>query len=120
MKISGSRRSARLGDQIMRELATMLAEKIQDPRLNMVTLSGVRMNTDLRVAEVLFTMGAGPASRDEVQAALAKAAGRLRSGLGRRLRLRYLPELRFVHDDFLEDTVYGRPDPGSGPDNQGQ
>lgn len=112
MKLSDTRRSARLGDQILRELATMLSEDIQDPRLARVTLSAVRMNKDLRIAEVFFTLPAGDEPLAEAKAALAKCGGKLRAMLGQRLKLRYLPELRFTHDTFLEDMIYGHAQPG--------
>ncbi|MCM0755219.1 30S ribosome-binding factor RbfA [Desulfovibrio aminophilus] len=113
MKTTDSRRSVRLGDQILRELAGMLLEEIQDPRLEMITLSAVRMNKDLRIAEVFFTLPAGDDRLKDAEAALAKCTGRLRGLLGKRLKLRYLPELRFVHDTFLEDMVYAKPHPGN-------
>lgn len=103
-----SRRSVRMADMIMREIGSMLVEDIQDPRLDLVTVSGVRLNADLRVALVLFTVHGG---KDVAEAALAgfkKAGGYLRSGLGRRMKLKFVPELRFKHDDFLEDMVYAQ------------
>lgn len=119
MKVSSGRRASRMGDQIMRELANMLLEESQDPRLAKVTLSGVRMNSNLRVAEVLYTLSGGEENLKDAEAALQKAKGFLRSGLGRRLKLRYLPELRFVYDSFLEDMIYGKPCPENSPDNKG-
>lgn len=109
MKLSESKRASRMGDQIMREISMMLMEEVRDPRLEFVTVSGVRMNANLEVAEVLFTT---PANADvqEVEKALKKAAGFLRTQLGRRLRVRHIPELRFIHDTFLEEMVYAKPD----------
>lgn len=111
MKQSGSRRSVRVADEIMREVATLLVEEVQDPRINTVTVSGVRMNADLRIAEVLYSVPAD-ASREDAAKALGKASGFLRAKLGRKLKLKFMPELRFVHDDFLEDMVYGQPSGG--------
>lgn len=108
MKASNSRRAVRMGDQIMREIGTLLVEEAADPRLQLVTLSGVRMNTNLRVAEIYYTVSGDEAHRQEVQAGLEKATGFLRSRLGRNLKLQYTPELRFIFDDFLEDVVYGK------------
>jgi ribosome-binding factor A len=109
MKASGSRRSVRLGDQIMQELALMLLEEVADPRLELVSLSGCKLNADMSIALVSFTVGGGEARRKEALDGLNKAKGFLRSGLGRRLNMRVLPELRFAHDDFLEDMVYAKP-----------
>ncbi|WP_243547078.1 30S ribosome-binding factor RbfA [Pseudodesulfovibrio tunisiensis] len=108
MKVSDSRRAARLGDQIMREVSSMLVEEVQDPRLMTVTLTGVRMNANLRVAEILYSAASGE-DREEIQKGLKKASGFLRSNLGKRLKLRFVPELRFAYDEFLEDVVYGKP-----------
>lgn len=109
MKVSGSMRSRRLADLIQREVATLLVEDVQDPRLELVSVSGVRMNRDLRIAEVFYTLAADEERIQQAQKGLEKASGFLRSQLGRRLKLRYTPELRFKHDDFLEDMVYGQP-----------
>lgn len=97
-----------MGNQILRELSNMLIEEVQDPRLSMVTLSGVRMNGNLRIAEIFYSVGSG-VDRADAQKALEKASGFLRSQLGRRIKVKFLPELRFVFDDFLEDMVYAKP-----------
>jgi len=97
-----------MGDQIMREVGTLLVEEAADPRLQLVTLSGVRMNANLRIAEIFYTVSGDAEHRKEVQTGLEKATGFLRSRLGRNLKLQFTPELRFVFDDFLEDIVYGK------------
>ena len=108
MKASSSRRAVSMGNQVMREVATLLVEEAQDPRLQLVTLSGVRMNANLRIAEIFYTVSGDEAHRKEVQSGLEKASGFLRSQIGRRLKLQFTPELRFIFDDFLEDVVYGK------------
>lgn len=110
MKASSSRRAVRMGDQIMREVATLLVEEAHDPRLQLVTLSGVRMNANLRIAEIFYTVSGDAEHRREVQAGLEKATGFLRSSVGKRLKLQFTPELRFTFDEFLEDVVYAKPD----------
>ncbi len=109
MKASNSRRAVRMGDQIMREVGTLLVEEAADPRLQLVSVSGVRMNANLRLAEIYYTVSGDEEHRREVQAGLEKATGFLRSRLGRNLKLQYIPELRFIFDEFLEDVVYGKP-----------
>ncbi|QGY41623.1 30S ribosome-binding factor RbfA [Pseudodesulfovibrio cashew] len=111
MKASSSRRAVRMGDQILREVSTLLVEEAQDPRLQLVTLSGVRMNANLRIAEIFYTVSGDSEHRKEVQAGLERASGFLRSRISRILKLQYAPELRFVFDDFLEDVVYGKSHP---------
>lgn len=109
MKASSSRRAVTMGNQVMREVATLLVEEAQDPRLQLVTLSGVRMNANLRIAEIFYSISGDADHRKEVQLGLEKASGFLRSRLGRNLQLQFTPELRFIFDEFLEDVVYGKP-----------
>ncbi|HDQ40737.1 MAG TPA: 30S ribosome-binding factor RbfA [Desulfonatronum sp.] len=101
-----SRRSMRLADMIQRDLAMLLVEEVQDPRLELVTISGVKMNQDLSIAKVFYTCTDDPARREEIALSLDKARGYLRKLLGHRLKLRSVPELRFQRDTFLEDMVY--------------
>jgi ribosome-binding factor A len=110
MKSSGSRRSIRLADLIHRELSNLLLEEVQDPRLELVSLTGVKLNSDIKIALVSFTVGGGEERRKLALDGLNKAKGFLRSGLAKRLDMRSLPDLRFAHDDFLEDMVYAKPD----------
>ena len=103
-----------MADLIMRELGEILATEIQDPRLSLVTISGVRLNADLRVAEVMYTFR-GEERKKDVAQALESASGFLRRALSGRIDTRFIPELRFRQDTFLEDMVYG-PDQGGGPE----
>jgi ribosome-binding factor A len=117
MKQAESRRSVRLAEEIRRELAEVLKHEIQDPRLEWVSPSAVRLNRDLKIAKVFYTLSGGRDRCNEAQAGLEAARGFLRSALGRRLRLRQLPELRFCFDEYLEDMIYGQPSlHDSGPD----
>jgi ribosome-binding factor A len=106
MQKSASRRAKRLEETILQELAKILIEEIQDPRLVLVTLSGVRLNVDLTVAEILYTHSGEASRRTEVQKSLESARGYIRSLLGKRLKLKYVPQLRFKWDDYLEEIIY--------------
>ncbi|MFP4213094.1 MAG: 30S ribosome-binding factor RbfA [Desulfohalobiaceae bacterium] len=106
MRKATSRRSRRLEEFIMAELGRILIQEVQDPRLDLVTISGIRLNKDLSVAEVLYTHAADQEKRQEVELVLEKAQGYLRSRLGKRLHLRHVPALRFQWDEFLEENIY--------------
>ncbi|WP_027180134.1 30S ribosome-binding factor RbfA [Maridesulfovibrio bastinii] len=116
MKSTTSRRSIRMGDQIMRELATMLLEESMDPRLELVSISGVKLNKDLKIAKVFYTLSGDKERVANAQKAFEKATGFLRSGLGKRLKLKFVPELRFIYDEFLEEMVYGQQSETNLPD----
>jgi len=106
MQRAQSRRAHRLEEAIMHELGQILVTKVQDPRLEFVTISGTRLNKDLTIAEILYTHGGDDSRMREVQQGLEAAHGFLRSQLGKALKLRYVPELRFQFDRYLEDTIH--------------
>ena len=98
-------RGRRVADQIQRELAEILREELKDPRVRMVTITGVDVSADLAHAKVYFTSLVGEEERREIAAGLARAAGFLRTALGRRMRIHNIPELHFVHDASVEEGV---------------
>ena len=97
-------RSIRVADQIQRELALMVAREVADPRVGDVTVSGVDLSPDMRHARVLVTPGRAT-DGDASVLALNRAAGFLRSRLGRRVRMRRVPRLVFEHDRTLEHAL---------------
>ena len=106
MQRTTSRRGTRMADQLMRELSRIMVEESQDPRLELVSITGVRLNRDFSIAEVLYTHIKGKAGIPEIEKGFAHSVGFLRSRLGKRLRMRRVPELRFTWDEFLEEMVY--------------
>ena len=94
-------RSSRLGGQIHRVLNELLRFETKDPRLDGVTVSGVDLSRDLSVARVFVATLTPDADPAPVMAALEKAAGFLRGRLGREIKVRHVPELRFAHDDSV-------------------
>lgn len=95
-------RSDRVGDQIQRELAELIRLEVKDPRVGMITLADVEVSRDLAYAKVFFTQLGGEEKGREAQQGLNHAAGFLRRALGQRMRLRSVPQLRFVYDDTPE------------------
>jgi len=93
-------RTRRVAEQMQRELAQIIQQEVRDPRLGMTTVSGVELSKDLGYAKVFVSvLGAEP---KQAVAVLQKVAPHLRHELGRRMLMRALPELRFVHDDTSE------------------
>lgn len=96
-------RATRVAEQVHQELAGLIAREVKDPRIGMVTLTGVDITPDYAHATVFFTVL--PSDAQTVSATLAglgRAAGFLRSQLFRRIRVHTIPELRFVHDVSVE------------------
>jgi ribosome-binding factor A len=98
--VADSRR-ARIADQIQRELAETIRVELRDPRVGLITLTGV----ELSHAKVFFTvLGAESAAADAAEG-LQRAAGFLRTQLAHRLTTRKVPELHFEFDESVERGV---------------
>ena len=93
-------RSKRVAQQIQRTLSELIRREVRDPRLGMVTLTEVKVSSDLSYATVYYSVL--NAQREEAQQVLSNAAEMLRGPLGRALGLRHAPELRFVADELIE------------------
>jgi ribosome-binding factor A len=96
------RRIERLNEQLKRELAAMLRTRVRDPRVGVVTVTGVRTAPDLTLARVAVRLGGDAAAREEALAGLEAAAPFLRRALGEELHIRRVPELEFREDHGLE------------------
>lgn len=97
-----SARSARIAEEIQRSLAELIRLEVRDPRVGLVTLTGVELSRDQSHAKVFFTtLGTGDAA-GEAGRGLQHAAGFLRSQLAHRLTTRKVPELHFTFDESVE------------------
>ncbi|MCB0330207.1 MAG: 30S ribosome-binding factor RbfA [Bdellovibrionales bacterium] len=102
--MSDNRRVFRVAQAIHEQLAARLLES-SDDRFQMVTITGVKLTKDLRLASVYWVQAVGQQARiPEIQAAFEGAKGYFRNGIAEGLRLRFVPELRFFYDNTL-DTV---------------
>lgn len=95
------KREARLNEQLRRELSEMIRLEVRDPRVGLVTITGVEVAGDLGSARV-FVRGGDEKELLESLEGLAAAAPFLRSALGKALHIRKVPELRFQMDRSLE------------------
>lgn len=98
-----SQRTERV-QKVAKEVLGEAIQELKDPRVGFVTVTGVRVSPDLRYARVFVTvMGSEDEQKDAV-AGLTSAAPRLRQALGRQVRMKYLPELRFELDTLQENA----------------
>jgi len=96
-------RTQRVADYLQRELAALIQHEVRDPRVGMVSITGVDVSRDLGHARVYYTMMGSDSSEDASQSteALNKAAGFLRSQLSRSSNMRSVPQLRFYFDSSV-------------------
>lgn len=95
-------RASRVGDQIRLELADLLAREVHDPGIGFLTITRVAVTPDLQQARVYYTTMGDEKARKESRRALERAAPFLRRHIGRRLRLKRVPELDFFFDESIE------------------
>ncbi len=98
-------RHDRVAGLLRRELATLIWREIKDPRLGPLNVTDVEVTPDLARARV-FVASSDPESVPQSLEVLERASGFLRRVLGRRLSLRSVPELKFFHDDSLEQGAH--------------
>ncbi|NQZ86047.1 MAG: 30S ribosome-binding factor RbfA [Colwellia sp.] len=99
-------RTDRVGQEIQKEIATILMREVKDPRLAMTTVSAVELTRDLAYAKIFVTFFTNEAS--EIKSSievLNDAAGFIRSLLAKKLRARIMPHLRFVYDSSMSEGV---------------
>jgi len=96
------KRSSRVGDQIRMEIAEILMTKVKDPRIGFVTVTAVEVSDDLRNARVFVSVLGSDVGR--TFEGLDAARPFIRSELGRRLKLRFVPELSFREDRTAEEA----------------
>jgi len=95
----------RVADQIQRELATLIQNEIGDPRLRLVTLTGVEVTRDYSHAKVFFSVLGEAENVQSAKEGLEHANGFLRSQLARKIKLRVTPQLHFLYDESIERGV---------------
>lgn len=100
-------RADRVAQELQKEIAIILQREVKDPRVGMVTVSDVEISRDLAYAKVFVTF-LFDSDPDAVKAGLQgleKATPYIRSLLGKAMRLRIVPELKFMYDQSLVEGM---------------
>ena len=98
-----SLRNERVRKTIMKEIADIIRKNIKDPRIaGVVSIIDIEMSHDNSYAKVYFSVFASDEAKAQTILALEDNTSKIRFELGKRVRLRHTPELRFIPDDSLE------------------
>ena len=100
------KRSEKVADLIQKEISQMLVKSIKDPRIGFVTITKVSVSDDFRLAKVYFSVAGTVKERERSMKGLDSAKGYVRKELGRRIRLRYTPEIMFQFDPSIEYAIH--------------
>ncbi len=99
-------RAQRVAEQLHHEIAEMIRGEVKDPRIGLVTVTGVDLTPDYAYVTVHFSViPDDDASVAKTLEGLRAAAGFLRSRIGRRVRIHTTPEIRFQHDHSTRDGI---------------
>ena len=99
--MSQGSRPDRVADQIRGELGQLLARDVHDPGIGFVTITRVQVSPDIQQARVFYTALGDDKTRQNSARALERAMPFLRRQIGARLRLKRVPELKFLYDESI-------------------
>lgn len=95
-------RVGRVGEQIKKELSQLIQNELKDPRIGFITVTGVEVTNDLSQAKVFLSVMGSEEEKEASLKALGRSSGFLRAELGKRIRLRKVPELLFKFDTSID------------------
>ncbi|MDD4272891.1 MAG: 30S ribosome-binding factor RbfA [Desulfobacter postgatei] len=98
-------RAERVSIQIQQAITELLSKKMQDPRMEMATISGVKMSPDLSLAYVYVTVFGDKKRIREALKGFQKSKGFIKKRIAPKLGLRLMPDLRFIHDDSFDNAA---------------
>jgi ribosome-binding factor A len=94
----------KVADLIAENISEIIEHQLNDPRKGLITVTGARVSGDLRHAQVFVTTLGDEAAKREMVRILEHASGFIRAELGRRIRLKFVPELAWRIDNTVEDA----------------
>jgi len=95
-------RGDRVGIKIQASLTELMTQKMQDPRIEMATISYVKMTSDLRIAYVYFSVFGDKKRIQEALEGFKSSLGFIKKRIAPKLGLRYMPDLKFIHDTSFD------------------
>ncbi|MBO1003764.1 30S ribosome-binding factor RbfA [Pseudogracilibacillus auburnensis] len=95
-------RTNRVAEQMKKEIGEILNQKLKDPRIGFVTVTDVELTNDLQHATVFISVLGNDNEKQDTLIGLAKASGFVRSEVGKRIRLRKVPDITFQFDEAHE------------------
>lgn len=97
-------RPEKVKEALRREISTIIQKEIKDPRVGFVTITRVEISKDLEHAYVYYSVMGSQKDAKNTKCALDSAAGYIRKLVAARVKMRYVPEIRFRPDKSLENT----------------
>ena len=100
-------RTTRISEEMKKELSAIIQNELKDPRLpRLVSITSVNVTRDLRYAKIYISVLGSDEEKKNALAALKSASGFIRREVGKRMLIRYTPEMQFELDNSIENGVY--------------
>ena len=97
----GYSRATRVADLLKEEISGMLCKEVKDPHIGFITITDVEVSKDLKHAQIFYTILGDEQQAEESANALNRVSSFIKKQLGKRLRMRYIPEIIFKYDHSL-------------------
>lgn len=102
-----SKRLGRISEEIKKIISNLIRNQLKDPRIApMTSIVDVSVTRDMRYAKVYVSVYGTDKERNNTIAALQKAAGFVRKEVGKKIKLKYIPEIEFHSDSSIENGIY--------------
>ncbi len=98
-------RKLRVQDLMREEISLIIQREIRDPGMGFITVLGVKMSDDLKMAKVYLSIYGDEMEKKNTLDALKRSRGYVKFLLGQRIKLRYMPDINFVIDDTYEKAA---------------
>lgn len=96
------KRSDKVAEAVHELVSQLLVKGLKDPRIGFITITGVKVTDDNRLATVYFTVIGSDAEKIATEAGLNSARGFIRKEMGKTIRMRYTPDIAFKYDQSVE------------------
>ena len=101
----GSYRLSKVRELIREEASLIIQNELKDPRIGFVTVTDVKLSSDLRYAQIFVSILEDKEKRKQTLEGLKSATPYIRKEIGKRIKLRYAPEIRITFDKSLESKT---------------
>ena len=98
-------RAERISGKIQHAITELLRQKMQDPRVEMATISGIKMTSDLRIAYVYITVFGDKKKSYKALQGFKNSKGFIKKSIAPKLGLKYMPDIKFIYDDSFDKAA---------------
>ncbi|MCM8784062.1 MAG: 30S ribosome-binding factor RbfA [Candidatus Omnitrophica bacterium] len=99
-------RAQKVAQVFKKEVSKIIYEELHDPRIGFITITHVEITDDLRFVKIYYSILGTEKEKEETTKALKSSEGFIRGLIGQRIRLRFVPEIKFLFDSSAEYSMH--------------